>query len=156
MTPRGSPAMSPPRTRAGPTRIGVAIIALMIVAIVALVVFDALRERSPEAVRSQLRGAKKGYVGSWSSSDRVLSASLDIGATGDISYDESSRLRATRGEAGDLEADDLHISAFEGDDIVVGGFTPPLRIRVTSRPHEVGDHVEMTSNGVRFVRDAAR
>ena len=51
---------------------------------------------------------------------------------------------------GAYEADDLYISAFDGDDILFGS---SLRIKVTSRPHLVGDHFEMTANGMVFVRE---
>jgi hypothetical protein len=126
----------------------VTILALIAILIVVIVIRD---NRSPSAVVAELHGAKTAYVGSWRSKDQTLPADLSIDATGEISYSESSRLRASRGETGDFDAHALQIRAFEGDDIVVDS---TLRIKVTSAPHRVGDHVEMTANGIAFTRAA--
>ncbi len=141
------PSPSPPK-KTGPTLIGMAILAAMIVALVVTIVVLGIRG-SPKSVTEALHGEKKEYVGKWATKDTTLSAELQIEATGDISYDESSALRASRGQSGNLEADQLYIRSFEGDDIVVD---PSLRIAVTKAPHLVGDHFEMTANGVDFVR----
>jgi hypothetical protein len=152
MSPDGLPATAPPPTRTWPTPIGVVIIVLLVVAVgvVAVVVSLAL-SRSPKAVTDALHGAKKDYVGSWSAADGSID--LDIDATGEISYDESSGFRAKRGLHDNYEADDLSIAAFEGDDIVIDS---SLRIKVTSPPHVVGDHFEMTANGVLLARPGPR
>jgi hypothetical protein len=136
-------------TKKGPTAIGMAIIGLCILGIIGSFVVILMRG-SPKEVTTALHGEKKDYVGSWSTKDGKHSADLKIDASGEISYNESSSLRATRGESGNYEADFLHITAFEGDDIIVGR---DLRIKVTSRPHAVGDHLEMTANDLSFVRD---
>lgn len=137
-----------PTTKTGPTPLGIAILGLMILAILVMIVSIALRG-SPKPVTDALRGEKKDYVGEWATRDSSLSADLEIDATGEISYDESAELRATRGQSGGYQADDLNITAFDGDDIVVGS---AFRIKVTSKPHVVGDHFEMTANDVVFVR----
>jgi len=124
----------------------VTLLALIVIMMVVIFVRDS---RSPSAVVAELHAGKTAYVGSWTSKDSALSADLSIDATGEISYNESSRLRASRGEVGNFEADRLQIRAFEGDDIVV---SRDLRIKVTSAPHRVGDHVEMIANGITFTR----
>jgi hypothetical protein len=150
MTPHGPPASSLPPKETGPSPVVVAVIGVLIIAVlVAVFLADAFRG-SPKTVTTALHGAKKDYVGAWSTKGTGLSASLDIAATGVISYYESEPLRASRGERGDYEAGPSDITAFEGDDIVAG---QSLRIKVTSRPHVVGDHLEMTANGLRFVRN---
>lgn len=140
---------SAPQAKTGPTRIGLALIGLIVLVILTTMIVIATRG-SPKAVTTALQGDKKDYVGEWSTKDGTHSADIDIDATGEISYNESSALRATRGQIGNYEADDLYITAFDGDDIVVGS---DLRIKVTSRPHLVGDHLEMTANDLVFVRD---
>lgn len=132
----------------GPTAIGLAILGVLVLVIIGAIVVT-LTRGSPKAVTTALQGEKKAYVGKWSTKDRDLSADLVIDATGEISYNESSRLRASRGQSGNYEADFLHITAFEGDDILVGR---DLRIKVTNKPHVVGDHIEMTANDLLFLR----
>ncbi len=149
MTPYGSPTSSLPRGKTGPTQVGVAILGVLIIGI-AVAIFVIFSRGSPKAVTIALHGEKKDYVGAWSTKDGTLSADLRVDGTGEISYNESSALRASRGQKGNYEADFLHITAFEGDDILVG---TSLRIKVTSRPHVVGDHLEMTANDLSFVRD---
>jgi hypothetical protein len=135
-----------------PSAAGIGLIVLCVLGIVASTIWIFWRDsRSPETVTTALRGEKKDYVGKWSTKDTTLRADLDIDATGEISYNESSALRASRGQQGNYEADFLQITAFEGDNIVVGR-SGSLRIKVTSRPHVVGDHFEMTANDLSFVR----
>jgi len=125
---------------------GVTIVVLIAIMIVLILVRGS---RSPSAVVAELHGTKTDYVGSWTTKDRNLSADLSIDATGEISYSESSSLRASRGQTGDFDAHQAQIRAFEGDDIVVSS---TLRIKVTSAPHRVDDHVEMIANGITFTR----
>jgi hypothetical protein len=137
-------------SKKGPSAIGIGLIVLCVLGIVASTIWIVWRDsRSPEAVTTALKGEKKDYVGKWSTKDRRLTADLDIDAAGQISYNESSALRASRGESGNYEADFLQITAFEGDDILV---KRDLRIKVTSKPHVVGDHFEMTANDLSFAR----
>lgn len=137
----------------GPSAAGIGLIVLCVLGVVASMIWMFWRDsRSPEAVTTALQGTKKDYVGNWSTKDKTLSADLRIDAKGEISYNESSRLRQSRGQTGNYEADFLQITAFEGDDIVAGR-SGDLRIKVTSRPHLVGDHFEMTANDLAFVRD---
>ncbi|MFO0606701.1 MAG: hypothetical protein U0324_26245 [Polyangiales bacterium] len=133
-----------------PSRAQVVTVASLLAILVALAVYIGVRDsRSPRAVVDALHGAKAAYVGSWESVDRNLPADLSIDADGELSYSESSRLRASRGEVGDFDAQQVQIRAFEGDDIVVDS---TLQIRVTSAPHAAGGRVEMTANGIVFAR----
>ncbi len=137
-------------SKKGPGAPGIGLIVLCVLGLVASTIWIFWRDStSPKAVTTALRGEKKDYVGKWSTKDSTRSAELDIDAMGEISYNESSALRASRGQSGNYEADFRQITAFEGDDIVVGR---QLRIKVTSRPHLVGDHFEMTANDLSFVR----
>lgn len=125
----------------------VVIVSLVLAVVAALLI--GMTRGSPRAVKAALQGEKKDYVGEWTTQDEKLSAELTIDATGEISYDESAALRESRGQQGAYVADDFYIDAFEGDDIVV---TWSFRIKVTSKPHVVGDHLEMTANDLIFVR----
>jgi hypothetical protein len=130
--------------------LGVGVIALIVLVIVAAIVVS-LTRHSPKAVTAALQGDKKEYVGSWKTKDPKRSADLEIDATGEMSYDESPELQAWRAAPpANYVADDFYIAAFEGDDVVVDS---SLRIKVTSKPHLVGDHFEMTANDVEWVRE---
>lgn len=95
---------------------------------------------SPPEVKTELAGAKKEYVGSWTSKK---DSTLDIDAEGN--------LRLVRDEGGAKETLTAPIAAFQGNDIQIKAFVT-LTIPVTSPPHRVGDHWSMTAKGVTFER----
>jgi hypothetical protein len=95
---------------------------------------------SPPEVKAELAGAKKDYVGSWRS---TKGSSLDIDAEGNI------KMILAEGSA--HESVTAAIAAFKGNDIEIHAIVT-LAIPVTSTPHAVGDHVEMTAKGVTFQR----
>ena len=145
MTPYGPQASTLPQKKTGPIPIGVSILgAIVLGLVVAMLAMITGGCGSPKAVTTALQGEKKDYVGKWETKKgETRSADLAIDATGELSYNESSTLRASRGQQGNYECDNQHITAFEGDDIVVGR---ALRMKVTRKPHVVGDQIEMTVN----------
>jgi hypothetical protein len=93
---------------------------------------------SPEAVRTALSGARKDYVGSWRSAK---------GSTLDIAEDGAMRLQKNGDGDGMRQTITAPIAEFRGDDLVVRMlFT--MTVRVSSPPHKVGDHWEMTADGM--------
>lgn len=97
---------------------------------------------SPPAVVAELAGAKKDYVGAWSS---ARGSTLRIDADGSMKFDKD--------EDGDgiKEKITAPIAAFRGDDLEVK-MVVTLFVRVTQAPHKVGDHWEMTADGVALER----
>jgi hypothetical protein len=97
---------------------------------------------SPEAVKVDLEGPKKSYVGRWRSSKGLA---LDIDGDGHLLYE--------RDEDGDghLEKIEGPIAAFKGDDIelmMIVKFT----IHVASPPRESGGKWHMTADGQKLER----
>ena len=97
---------------------------------------------SPPEVKSALAGPKKDYVGHWKSKK---GSALRISAEGDMLLEKD--------EDGDgmKEKIEAPIVSFSGNDIVQKPFIT-LTTHVSEAPHNVGDHWEMTADGIKFSR----
>jgi hypothetical protein len=95
---------------------------------------------APPAVKAELAGPKKDYVGSWRS---AAGSSLDIDPDGNMKY--------VKDEGGAKESITAPIAAFRGDDIEVK-FGITLTVRVTEPPRLIGTTWQMKANGVAFER----
>lgn len=93
---------------------------------------------SPKAVIAELQGPRAVYIGEWKSGKTTYTISangnVDIFSSGDGVTSESEG----------------YIKAFERDDILLDD--NKWRIKVTSAPHRVGDHFEMTADGLSLQR----
>jgi hypothetical protein len=96
---------------------------------------------SPPEVRAELAGAKKDYVGSWTSS---AGSSLKLDADGSLDFQKHEH-------GGGTETLKVPVARFEGNDIVAKPFVT-VRLHVTEAPHRVGEHYEMTVEGIHFTR----
>ena len=115
-------------------------------AVVASIADGGLVMVSPPAVKAELAGAKKDYVGAWAS---ARGSTLDIDADGNMKL-----VKDEDGDGGSREAITAPIASFRGDDIEVK-LVVTLTIPVTVPPHRVGSpskHWEMTAKGVVFER----
>jgi len=102
----------------------------------------ALVVASPEAVKTALAGPRKDYVGWWKSAG---------GSSIDIADDGTMRLEKSGEGKGARQTLTAPIAEFHGDDLVVKMlFT--MTVHVTAPPHKVGDHWEMTADGVVYRR----
>jgi hypothetical protein len=95
---------------------------------------------SPPAVKAELAGPKKDYVGSWRS---AAGSSLDIDPDGNMKYQKE--------EGGSKETITAPIASFRGNDIEVK-FGVTLTIKVEEPPELVGSTWQMKANGVAFER----
>jgi hypothetical protein len=95
---------------------------------------------SPPAVTAELAGAKKDYVGHWSSS---AGSELDIAANGTLHFVNVEGLGR--------EEMNSSIAGFAGDDIQLK-IIVAVTIRVSTPPHKVGGRWEMVADGVRLQR----
>jgi hypothetical protein len=89
--------------------------------------------RVPRDVVTAVHGPKRDYVGDWK-----CEGGQDFTIDAEGRYDDDG-----------LE-NSVPITAFEGDDVVVGNLR---RLRVSSPPHRVGDHFEMTADGFTYKRN---
>lgn len=96
---------------------------------------------SPPAVKSELAGAKADYVGSWRASN---GSELDIAPDGNVHYFKKDL-------SGASETINAPIASFSGNDIEIK-IGVSVFIRVSSPPHKVGAHWEMTASGTTFER----
>jgi len=99
---------------------------------------------APPEVVAALEGEKKDYVGDWREKDGGENF-ININANGSI----SAQLKTSGG--GTQKFTNLAIAAFQGDNIEVR-LVYPMIIKVTKRPHQVGDRWEMTADGITFER----
>lgn len=95
---------------------------------------------SPADVTAALAGPKKAYVGTWRSKKGSV---LEIDATGQMSF--------AKHEGGTNSTTNAPIAAFAGDDFKVRVFVE-VTFHVARPPHQVGDHWEMTVDGIEFER----
>ncbi len=97
---------------------------------------------APAEVVAELAGAKKDYVGSWTSASGK--STLDIQSDGS--------LKLVQDERGTKETLTAPIAAFVGNDIELRmGLVFKIDVSVT--PHRVGDRFEMTARGIKFSRN---
>jgi hypothetical protein len=94
---------------------------------------------SPPAVKAELAGPRKAYVGSWHGSG----GDLIIDADGNLKFDKHKA-------SGMKESLNAPIAAFVGNDIEIRVLVRMV-VKVTP-PHKVGDHWEMTADGVTLER----
>lgn len=99
---------------------------------------------SPPAVKAELAGPKKEYVGSWKS---ARGSTLDIDADGNMKL-----VKDEDGDGGSHEAITAPIASFRGDDIELK-LLVTITIPVTVPPHKTGPRWEMTAKGVDFTRE---
>jgi len=95
---------------------------------------------SPPAVKAELAGPKKAYVGAWHGSG---GNSLVIDAEGNLKLEKH--------KGGGNESWNAPIAAFSGSDMEIKVLVKVV-IKVEKAPHKVGDHWEMTADGVAFER----
>lgn len=96
---------------------------------------------SPPEVKAALAGPKAAYVGAWR------------GAGGDFSLDieADGALRFAKKSGGSDSNVNAPIAAFRGDNIELKAFLT-VTLHVTEAPHKVGDHWEITVDGVKMQR----
>ena len=95
---------------------------------------------SPPEVKSALAGPKKAYVGDWHGEDSHLA----IDADGNVKFEK-------HGAGGSNQTYTAPVAAFVGNDIELKIMINVI-IKVTRPPHQVGDHWEMTADGIAFTR----
>ena len=95
---------------------------------------------SPPAVKAALAAGHKDYVGDWRS---AAGTELRIDATGDLKFAKS--------EAGHNETYNAPIAGFAGNDIELKIMIRVV-LTVSRPPHKVGDHWEMTVDGIALTR----
>jgi hypothetical protein len=96
---------------------------------------------SPPEVKAALAGPKKDYVGHWEGDN---GSELVIDAAGNLNFQK-------RSASGTNENYNVAIAAFAGNDIELKVFVK-VTIRVTKAPRKVGDHWEMTADGISLSR----
>ena len=136
MTPDRAPPDSPPSRKTNPTWLWFALGAIVLSAV--LTIYFWVTTGSPKAVIVELQGPREVYVGEWKSGNTTYT----IRADGDVDI-------FSYGDGSDSESEG-YIKAFERDDILL---SDRWRIKVTSPPHRVGDHFEMTADGLSLHRE---
>jgi len=93
---------------------------------------------SPPEVKAALAGPKAAYVGAWKGAGEN---SLTIDQDGAIAFSKNSG-----GSNSNMNA---AIAAFRGDNIELKAFVT-VTLKVSEPPHKVGDHWEITVDGVKM------
>jgi hypothetical protein len=103
---------------------------------------------APSAVKAALAGPRKDYVGWWTAGEDVQ---LFIASDGNLKWERRQDDPTGRVPSYTVETIEAPIAAFAGDDIVVKLVFKKV-LRVSRPPHEVGEHWEMTVEGVSLKR----
>jgi hypothetical protein len=96
---------------------------------------------APPEVKAELEGAKKDYVGSWTSTSGK--STLDIDADGNV--------KLVKDEGGMKETITMPIAAFRGNDIEMKAVVT-FRIDVPEPPHREGSTWKMRAKGISWRR----
>ena len=95
---------------------------------------------SPPAVKAELAAGRKDYVGDWRST-----------GGSELRIDADGNFRFAKGESAHNENYSGAIAAFAGNDIELHILVKVV-IKVSRPPHKVGDHWEMTADGIALTR----